>query len=178
MLVLSSIAELQDVGLYERYRANIDGSALAEILEMIGPGWMPVKLAKAHYDACDRMQLGEPQLEEMGVRAGGKMSSTLLVAGAQGTSATAERSPWELVGAYSRMGRRLYEGSSSQYVKLGPNKLLIEHIGNPLFGIRYFRIAHASFMRGTFRSLGVDIVDLVYSPYRSDKARIEARLTW
>jgi hypothetical protein len=178
MLVLSSIAELKDVGLYDRYCACIDGGILTRITEMIGPGWMPVELAQEHYKACDRLQLSDAQVQAMGVRAGEKMSSSLLVAGAQGAHTAGERDPWELVGAYSRMGRRIYEGSSTQYVKLGPNKLLLEHVGNPLFSIRYYRTAHASFMRGTFRSLGVDIIDLTYSSYRADKAQIEARLTW
>jgi hypothetical protein len=178
MLVLSSIAGIKDAGLYERYCAGIDSSTLANILEMIGPGWMPAELAQSHYEACDRMQLADARVQEMGLRAGDKMSSSLLVAATQGTGAPAERSPWALVGAYSRMGRRIFEGSSSQYVKLGPNRLLIEHIGNPLFSIHYFRIAHGSFMQGTFRSLGVEIAAVIYSPYRADKARIEARLTW
>jgi hypothetical protein len=178
MLVLSSIAELKDVGLYDRYCACIDSRCLTQITEMIGPGWMPVELAKQHYEACDRLPLSDAQIEEMGVRAGDKMSSSLLVAGAQGARTAGDRDPWELVGAYSRMGRRIYEGSSSQYVKVAPNKLLIEHVGNPLFAIRYFRTAHASFMRGTFRSLGVDILDLSYSAYRPEKPQIEARLTW
>jgi len=178
MLVLSSIAGLEEVGLYDRYSAHIDSTTLTSILEMIGPGWMPVELAKSHYEACDRMQLTDAQIQEMGFRAGNKMSGSLLVAGTQAPGGTAERSPWELVGAYSRMGRRIYEGSSSQYVKLGPNKLLIEHIGNPLFSIHYFRLAHSSFMRGTFRSLGVEIADVIYSPYRPDPPRIEARLAW
>jgi hypothetical protein len=128
-----------------------------------------------HYEACERLQLSDAQIQKMGVRAGDKMSSSLLVTGAQGTRTAAERSAWDLVGAYSRMGRRIYEGSSSQYVKLGPSKLLIEHVGNPLFSIRYFRTAHASFMRGTFRSLGVDIITspthrIVLRRYRSRRA--------
>jgi hypothetical protein len=46
-----------------------------------------------------------------------------------------------------------------------------------LFSIHYFRIAHGSFMQGGFRSLGVEIADAIYSPYRADTARIEARMT-
>jgi hypothetical protein len=176
MLVLSSIAELQQVGLYERYCAQIDSGTLANIMEMIGPGWLPLELARAHYEACDRMQLNAAEIHELGDRAGNKMSSALL--GAQGTVLSAPRSPWDLVSAYARMGRRISEGGSSQYVKVGPNKLLIEHVGNPLYAIDYYRSAHSSFMRGTFSKLGVSIGEIVYSPYRSENARIEARLSW
>src|SRR3954452_7104382 len=83
MLVHSSIAELSLLGLYDRYSELIDTGKLERIRELIGPGWMPVELALEHYLACDKLQLSDAAIREAGERAGDKIGSALLVAGAQ-----------------------------------------------------------------------------------------------
>jgi len=167
MLVHSSLADLQQRGLFEQYCALIDPQALASINELIGPGWMPVELAIDHYTARDKLGLGRDEVYAAGVRAGGKMGEALLVAGSQ-LGAHVERSPWTIVNAFSRLGRRLYEGGSSQFVKLAENKLLIEYRGNPLFALGYYRTAHTGFMHQTFASAGLELTAFSLSPYRRE----------
>ena len=178
MLVHSSVAELQQSGLYDRYCALVTSDTLHRINELIGPGWMPIELVVAHYTALDGLQLSEADIYAAGQRAGAKMGDALLVAGAQVSAPSAERSVWSLIGAFSRMGRRIYEGGSSQYVKLAENKLLIEHRGNPLFALGYYRIAHGGFMQKTFSDLGIELTDFKLSNYRADGVQIDAKLTW
>jgi hypothetical protein len=138
---------------------------------------MPVELALEHYTVCDSLGLTRSQIHDAGVRAGTKMGDALLVAGTQ-LRGPAERSPWTIVSAFSRMGRRLYEGGSSQYVKLAENKLLIEYRGNPLFAIGYYRTAHCGFMQQAFASVGVELTAISLSAYRREAAQIEARMSW
>lgn len=178
MLVHSSISGIQAAGLYHRYTSVISPSALAEINELIGPGWMPVELVIVHYEACDRLGLDDEQIQTQGLRAGDAMGNALLVANNQLADATGEGAAWDKVLAFSRMGRRIHEGGSAQYVKLGPNVLLIEHKGNPLFAIPYYRTAHLGFLRKTFSRVGIDITDIKLSPFRSADAQTEARVTW
>jgi hypothetical protein len=178
MLVHSSIAELAQLDLYDRYCKLIDQRALDRIKELIGPGWMPVDLALEHYRACDELQLKDALISEAGQRAGEKMGSALLVAGAQPQVEAKERSPWPLLPAFARMGRRIYEGASAQYVKTGPNTLQIEHIHNPLFSFHYYRIAHGGFLRRAFGALNVEVVDLAFVAYRPNEGAIEVRITF
>lgn len=173
MLVHSSISELQQLGVYERYCELVDRAALARINQLIGPGWMPVELALAHYDACDQLRLSDAIVTAAGVRAGENLSSALLVAGL----GVQDRSPWSFIGAFSRMGRRIYEGGSAQYVKLGEKILEIEHVRNPLFSFHYYRVAHGGFLRKSFGSLGADIHEVTFAPYRAE-GQIEVRLSW
>lgn len=177
MLVHSSIAGLQADGLYELYSSLVPASSLAEIHALIGPGWMPVDLALAHYTACDRLGLSEKQILSYGMRAGDEMGNALLLANNQPSVPGAE-SVWAKILAFSRMGRRIHEGSSAQYVKLGENALLIEHRGNPMFSISYYRTAHLGFLRNTFNRVSIQVTDLKLSPYRSSDAHIEARISW
>lgn len=178
MLVHSSIAELGASGLYERYRELIEGGSLERIRELIGPGWMPVELALEHYSACDRLQLSDKTIHEAGIRAGDKMGSALLVAGAQPQVEEKDRSPWPLLQAFARMGRRIYDGASAQYVKTGSNALRIEYYGNPLFAFHYYQVAHCGFLRQAFRSLSVEVVDVTLTTYRADKASIDVRVSF
>jgi hypothetical protein len=179
MLVHSSIAELKQLGVYERYCSLIPSASLARINELIGPGFLPVQLALAHYETCDRLALTDEQIETIGEHSGDKMKDALLVA-ARSTTAeqSAERAPWPLIGAYSRMGRRLYEGGSSQYVKVGPKQLQVENAGNMLFALQYYRTAHVGFLRKAFGSLGVEVTEVKLSPYRRDTLQIDVRITW
>ncbi|HET8934714.1 MAG TPA: hypothetical protein VFN67_14795 [Polyangiales bacterium] len=177
MLVHSSIAELGASGLYDRYSQVIERGSLERIRELIGPGWMPLELALEHYGACDRLQLSDEAIHEAGMRAGNKMGSALLVAGAQPQQVEVnDRSPWPLLQAFARMGRRIYEGASAQYVKTGSNSLRIEYQGNPLFAFHYYRVAHRGFLRQAFHSLSVEVVDVTLTTYRADKASIDVRI--
>jgi hypothetical protein len=83
-----------------------------------------------------------------------------------------------MVTAFSRMGRRIQEGASAQYVKLGRNGLPIEHTANPLFSSSYYRVAHLGFLRKTFEKLGLPLSELKGSPYREHEAEFDVRLRW
>ncbi|MDD9965163.1 MAG: hypothetical protein OXR73_02990 [Myxococcales bacterium] len=173
LLVHSSIAEIKQLGLYEHYREHIAPASLTRILELIGPGSMPVELALEHYRACDKLEISDRETQAVGKRAGERMQGLLLV-----TQKGAETAPWSMLGAVSRVGERLYDGGSSQYVRLGPKRLSIERMGNPFFSVRYFRIAHKGFLREMFGRLGLRKVEAQLSEYHSDKARILIELTW
>jgi hypothetical protein len=178
MLVQSSIAELKELGLYDRYCSVIDPRTLAAIMDLIGPGWLPVRLAVAHYQACDDLNLSDKVIEGIGARAGNKMREALLVAGQNRAELSIDPPPWHLVGAFSRMGRRVYAGGSSQYVKLNSKTLQMENVANQLFSVPYYRVAHIGFMRAAFSSLGVRVTEVKLSTYRSDGAQIDVRLSW
>lgn len=177
MLVHSSLVELKQLGFYERYAASIEPEALAEILDQIGPGWLPTELALAHYRACDAIGISDADVEQLGAIAGEKLARTLTVPAAT-SGPDSELSPWSLVGAFERLGKRIYDGGSIQYVKLGPRQLYIENIGNPLFSVHYYRIAHLAFMRQSFTTLGANVVDARITKFRASGAMIEVSLAW
>ena len=171
MLVQSSIAELKELGLYERYCKAIDPASFAGITDHIGPGWIPVELALAHYRACDALGLSDEQLGVLGGRAGQTLANSLLVAGPK-------VSPWVAIHAFWRMGRRINEGSSAQYVKLGPTRLQIETLGNPLHTIAYYRLASFGFYRSAFGALGVNVRDVKIMSFRPQAGALDMRITW
>ena len=173
MLVHSSLIELKEIGAYDRYRSFIDADALQQITESLGPGWLPIELAQAHYRACDSLQLPDTQIVALGLRAGEKLQDSLLVTTVKGGPGAP--SVWEGMGAFWRMGRRLWEGGSSQYVRLGPTEMQIETRGNPLFDLRYYRTGHGGFLRGAMSSLGVTVTNVKLT---LEGEQAFARVTW
>jgi hypothetical protein len=177
MIVQSSLLDIKELGHYERYRVHMLPTELAEVTDAIGPGWLPLEFALAHYRACDRMGISDEQISTMGTRSGAKMQGTLLL-GLNKSSPDEIQSPWETIGAFSRMGRRVYDGGSSQYVKLGPKELQIENIGNPLFSLHYYRVAHLAFLRGAFSAFGVEIKAVKPISFHKDGDRADVRISW
>lgn len=177
MLVHSSMRELQHLGYYERYCSLIAPQSLAQICELIGPGSMPIELALDHYQACDLLQLSDEQIHEAGLRAGNNIGEALMVASKQ-LATTSESGAWGVIGAFYRMSRRIYDGGSSQYVKLGPNSLQIEYKLNPLFAIHYYRLAYGGFIQRAFGNASLEVQDFRLSPYAPRQGEIVARLQW
>ena len=178
VLIQSSLAELKTLGVYERYCASMDPSVLAEMTSLVGPGWVPLEFVLAHYEACDQLQLDDEPIRAAGSRTAENVQRALLANGVQAGDPGLMELPWSMLGAFARMGKRVYEGSSSQYVKIGRKRLLIENVGNPLYGFRYYRIAHAGFIHAAFGKLGVKVVDVSLAPYQSAGAVMETRITW
>lgn len=178
MLIQASLGELSELGAYDAYCALIEEELRDELTSLVGPGWVPVELALAHYRACDQLNLNDKDVHAMGLRTGEKVPSALLVQGTRASVDGPKDAPWSALGAFARMGRRIYEGGSAQYVKLGPKKLLIESTGNPLYGFHHFRIGHAAFMHAALNKIGVEVVDVTLGAYRAAGAVLETRVTW
>ena len=177
MLVHSSIREIQQLGYYEKYCDLIPPPSLEKIVELIGPGSMPIELALDHYKACDGIGLSDEMIYEAGVRAGENLGDALMVASKQ-LATSSENGAWGMIGAFYRMSRRIYDGGSSQYTKLGPNSLQIEYKLNPLFSMRYYRIAYGGFIHRAFGNAGLAVEDFRLSAYAPRHAEIIARVRW
>ena len=177
LLLQSSLAELKNLGLFDAYLSHMDAEALAQIQANIGPGWLPSELAVAHYSACDRLALTPSELEEVGTRASKRFQGGML-----STFASAARqsgfTPWLVMAAYSRIADRMFDGSSAEFVKVGPKDLEVGVRGNPLFGSRYFCSAYGVVTRSAFFVLGTRATHVRLSRYRPEEQAIEARIAW
>ena len=69
-LLQSSLAEVREHGYFERYAQPIPADALQELSSNLGPGWVSIDLAHAHYAACDGMKLGADELDRIGESVG------------------------------------------------------------------------------------------------------------
>jgi hypothetical protein len=73
------------------------------------------------------------------------------------------------------MGRRIYEGGSAQYTRMGDRALRIEHLENRLFSVRYYRLAHFGFLRAAFTEFGVAEVEVKLASPEGGPLRVDIR---
>jgi hypothetical protein len=156
LLIQSSLLELKENGYYERYSKNIDPKVLESLLASLAPGWIPMDLALAHYQACERLELTPDELSAVGTRVGTRVQSALLVSLAK-TVREANYDIWMATGQLNRMLRRLHHGGSVQMVKVGPKDKLLEERGFQVTRYNYVRQCHLAVTRATYAALGASV---------------------
>lgn len=138
VLIQSSLATLRANGYYHRYEQLIAPTVLEQLLASVGPGWLPIALADAHYAACDSLMLTQDELAKLGTGVGARVQETTLVSSAK-RSRPADFDLWSLGDALHRMWARHYQGGSVQVMRAGPCEKLLEMRGFSLTRHRYFR---------------------------------------
>ena len=177
VLIQSSLAQLKDEGFYDRYLKHIDPRTLLELESSFGPGWMPIALAHAHYQACDAMGLTQEEIMRIGQRIGRRLQETTLIHSAK-RNPTADFDLWEASGALHRGYARTYQGGSCQVVKLGPKDKLVELRGFVLSRYRYYRMAQLYGMGAAYERLGVKLETQKIVAYNPTADEVTFRFTW
>jgi hypothetical protein len=177
VVIQSSIAQLQEAGYYERYLTIIDPQRLKELLSSFAPGWTPIDLALAHYEACDRLELTSDEQAALGQRIGARLQETALVSAAK-RSRGSDFDLWTATGNLHRMWARLYQGGSAQVVKLGPKDKLVELRAFALSRCRYYRNAQLAGIGAAYEALGVKIASSKVVNYNLARDELTFHFTW
>lgn len=137
-LLASSMQSLRGRGLFERYCELLPNELRDEILTSVAGAWLPLRLAEAHYTACDRLGLSAEQQRGMGHDVSKRVHDTflaLVVKMARGVGVT----PWSLLPRGNDLyGRLMRGGGGIQVTKVGNQEARVELVGVPLTRIPYF----------------------------------------
>lgn len=178
VILQASLAKLRERGHFESYAKLIAPETLEELTAMsIAPGWVPIALALAHYEACDSLMLSREQFAEMGNAVGERVQETFLVSTAKKTR-EADFDPWSANGSLNRMWARLYQGGSVQVVKAGPCDKLLEHRGFLLSRCHYFRQAQVAAIKTVHSAIGNRKVDCKIESYSPSRDELVIRVWW
>jgi hypothetical protein len=177
VVIQSSLAQLQEEGHYERYLKHIDPEKLEELKATFAPGWTPIALAHAHYQACEDIGLTQDEIAKLGQRIGWRLHETTLVHSAKRNPAP-EFDLWEASGALYRVWARTYEGGSCQVVRLGPKDKLVELKGFSLTRYRYYRIAQLHGIGSAYQRFGVKVETLKLVSYNPTGDELTFRFSW
>lgn len=156
LLLQFSLTNLKAHGHYERYSRLIAPEVLQDLIERLDPGWLPVKYAVTHFEACDGLNLSAEQIDALAQMVGDRIQNTALVSSAKRTRDEAF-DVWSAVGSLHRMWSRLYRGGSVQIVKLGPCDQLIARRGYPMNRFRYYRLAQLGVFAAAYAALGTTL---------------------
>ena len=156
-LIVASLQSLREHGHYERY-GHILQTRRDEILSCVGGTWLPMAIARAHYEACDALGLTLRQQFEMGHAVGDRarkswFASALKVARGVGVT------PWSLAPYLDRLHQRTINAGAVAAFRLGPKEARIVYVGNELLDIPYFHEAS----RGLLHAIAEMFCEKMYS---------------
>ncbi|HTQ43995.1 MAG TPA: hypothetical protein VMI75_14655 [Polyangiaceae bacterium] len=142
-LIVSSLQSLRKRGLYENYIQRLPDEHHAVVRSMIAGQWVPMRVAEAHYDACEALGIERRDVNNIGREVGDRIEGTFLatmvrMAGSVGAT------PWTALSYVDRLYDRIFAGGGGAAVyKLGPKDAEAHFVGVPLCRIPYFRSAMA-----------------------------------
>jgi len=146
--IVSSVNALREQGHFERYVSLLPDHR-EEILSTVAGIWLPIAVARAHYEACEALSLAGDQQVAMGRAVGARARGSWLdppirAARAVGTT------PWTILPQLDRLWRRAVNGGAAAVFRIGPKEARAELVGCELLDIPYFRQG----IRGILLSLG------------------------
>jgi hypothetical protein len=147
-LLASSQQSLRKRGHFERYLTLLDPPAREELSALVVGVWYPIALGRAHYEACERLELSEPELVGIGRDVEERLRSSILLNlahAARGVGVT----PVMVLSQAPKFWTRTFVGSEVQLERLGPKDLRLTLGGFPFARLAYNRIT----FRGILQSL-------------------------
>jgi hypothetical protein len=178
VLLQTSLTQLQDNGYYDRYAKLVDQKVLQELASSLGPGWIPIAIADAHYAACEALNLTTEEISRMGTRVGGRVQETALVSAAKGRPGPDFDLWTDAIRPMHRMWPRIYQGGSVQIVKLAPKVQECQMLGFGLVRHRYFRQASLTVITATHAAMGALIDSSKIMSFDAAQGELTVRLSW
>lgn len=160
-LIASSIQVLKEAGHFEAYRARLRTSHRDRVLETAPMGFAALDIAKAHYEACDALELDGTEIGRLGVIVAQRYSDTVFGTLLRTSRRAGIDAPWVALRSLGRIWERMFVGGAMIVQRTGPKDALIEECGNPLSEFRYYKTAHL----GWIQSIGDLFVRKLYVRY-------------
>jgi hypothetical protein len=145
--ILSSIGALKQHGYYDRYAALLPRERQEDMFSLVAGIWVPISLARVHYETCEKLALPTSDQIAMGRAVGDRAQGTILSTGVRLAKA-AGVTPWTVLPQYPRLWSRGVDGGALAVFKLGPKEARIDIVGCELFAIPYFRTAFRGVLHG------------------------------
>lgn len=141
-LLSGSIQALRARGLFDAYFKVLPREHHEAILSMVAGVWIPIELARAHYDALARLIPTEAEQLDMGRDVADRIHRTILATVARAATG-AGVTPWIALAMFPKLWDRTFLGGAVAVQKTGPKDARLEIVKLSLFDNSYFRRAFA-----------------------------------
>lgn len=155
--VVSSQNALKHRGLFDRYLALVPAAHRDALAVAIVGGWLPIEIAKAHYQACEDLALPAGEQLEIG-RAVSRYLDNTLLATAVRVARNTGTTMWTPLGQLHRLWDRMFVGGGVAVYKVGPKEARVEFHECTLAPIGYFRTG----LRGVLLGVGEHFSQKIY----------------
>lgn len=176
-LLQGSLAGLKEFGLYERWSDLIAPADRELIVDSIAPTWLPVEVALAHYEACNRMDVDPAQQAMIGAAVGARVQGTLLATAGK-LARNVGVTPDVAARCFGPLWARLFQGGSLQIEQAGPKDLTLEFRQSVLARCAYYRGTLCGNVRSSAQLIGVKVAYSKQVSYDAGKDRLVIKLSW
>lgn len=146
--IVSSLASLRSSHHFDAYLQALRGldrsiATVAEqrLLNCVAGEWLPMSIARAHYDACNALSLSESELLRMAVEGDGGQVRRAWHAQFIGAAERPDATPWNILPQLQKLWLRTANGGAAAVYRRGQNRATVEYVGCELFDVRHFRLA-------------------------------------
>jgi hypothetical protein len=174
-VLVASLRALRTRGYGAKYEQLLDPRYRDAIASLTAATWLPIELALAHYDACERLELPTMVVTEIGAETGRFNNQTLLTTVGK-LSRESGATPWVPLGYADKLRQRTWVGSAISVIKVGPKEARLEWAEQPCARVPYFRAAFGAFAAAVFR-LFAPTLYVREIPMRAD-AIARYRVSW
>jgi len=168
---------LKTFQLYDRWSALIGQAERDTIVEAIAPTWLPVELAVAHYEACDRLEIDDTQMLTIGEAVGKRLQGTLLSTAGK-LARNVGVTPDIAARCFAPLLPRIFQGGSLQLEQTGPKDLVLEFRQTVLTRCRYFRGTLLGNVKSAAVLLGVSTPYVKLAQYDAAKDRTVIHMSY
>jgi len=144
-LLSGSIQALRGRGLFEKYFGELPRQHHDAIRSMVAGVWIPMELARAHYDALDRLIPSESDQFDMGRDVADRIHRTLLATVARAATGVGV-TPWIGLAQFPKLWERTFVGGGISVTKITPKDARVELVRLSLLETSYFRNAFRGVM--------------------------------
>jgi hypothetical protein len=144
----SSVRALRERKLFDAYLGHLPAEFRDAILNTVVGVWLPVQVAEAHYDACDKLGLSAQDIMAIG-SAVGLYAQGIVFSVAINLAKGAGVTPWLLLPRLPEVWYRIWIGGGVAIYKVGPKDARLEIGGWTCARTTYCRVA----MRGVLQGL-------------------------
>jgi hypothetical protein len=137
-LLQQSLRAVRKRGYFQRWETYVDPTYRDVIVNSIAPSWVDIDVGLAHYQACDKLELDDATLAQIGEGVGGQLQSTLVAAAARMATKAGIISQEMVNACFYKLWPRLFQGGSLNMSYQG-KVVTIEVRGAVLSQSRYFR---------------------------------------
>lgn len=137
-LLIGSLRALRAHGHADAYASKLAPEHFATLSALGAPCWLPLRIADAHYSACDSLGLSADEMLKIGATVAPTATSGVQVV--LHTARTTGATPWAVLDRAPTYWNRMYDGSALVVLKTGPKDATISVRRNALSRSMYWRV--------------------------------------
>lgn len=142
---------LRDLGIYDRYMSALSPESRERLSAAIASSWIEIGSALEHYTLIEQiaveLRLTDEQIEEIATRIVRRATETFIGSMVRATRSAGVESFAYVMSKNDRLWDRFYMGGGCTVTVHGPKELTLENHGNPLFGLRMFRVGYDAYTK-------------------------------